>query len=308
MFVWFGLLGFAFGDAKEDFFESEGVFSEFGKFGAVADECFGNAAGVGGVGGHGDSDLTVEFFGVEDLGMAVEDGEGGGGVGGDLCPEDGFGFHLVGGAGDGAAVDEFAFFDDGDAVAEVLEFAEDVGGDEDGFAHALEFLEDGHHFDAGSGVEAAGGFVEEEELGVVDEDAGESESLLHAAAEGADEGALFVRQSDEFEHVFDGVFALFGGDFVAGAEEVEVFGDFHVFVNAKEVGHVADEVTDGVGVASDVVAEDFGAAFTGGEEGGKDAERGGFAGAVGSDEAEEVASVDLQVERGERRHSSVSAG
>lgn len=32
--------------------------------------------------------------------MALEDGEGGVGVGGDLCPEDGFGFHLIGGAGD----------------------------------------------------------------------------------------------------------------------------------------------------------------------------------------------------------------
>lgn len=240
--------------------------------------------------------------------MAVEDGEGGGGIGGDLDPKDGFGFHLIGGAGDGAAVDEFAFFDDGDAVAEVLEFAEDVGGDEDGFAHALEFLEDGHHFDAGSGVESAGGFVEEEELGVVDEDAGEAESLLHAAAEGADEGSLFVGESDKFEHVFDGVFALFGGDFVASAEEVEVFGDFHVFVDAKEVGHVADEVADGVGVAGDVVAEYFGTAGAGGKEGGEDAERGGFAGAVGADEAEKVAAVDLQVEGGERRHSSVSAG
>lgn len=56
--VW-GLLGFAFGDAEEDFFKSEGVFSEFGKFGSIVDECFGDAAGVGGVGGHGDSDLAV---------------------------------------------------------------------------------------------------------------------------------------------------------------------------------------------------------------------------------------------------------
>ena len=226
--------------------------------------------------------------------MSAEDGQSGGGVGGDLRPEDGFGFHLVGGAGDRAAVNEFAFFDDGDAVAEVLEFAENVGGDKDGFAHALEFLEDGHHFDAGSGVQAAGGFVEEEELGVVDEDAGEAEPLLHAAAKGADEGSLFVRQSDEFEHVFDGAFALFGGDFVAGAKEVEVFGDFHVFVDAKEVGHVADEVADGVGVAGDVVAEYLGAAFAGGKEGGENAQCGGLAGAVGADEAEEVALMDLQ--------------
>lgn len=54
-----GLLGFAFGDAEEDFFESEGIFSEFDKFSSVADECFGDAAEVGGVGRHGDSDLPV---------------------------------------------------------------------------------------------------------------------------------------------------------------------------------------------------------------------------------------------------------
>lgn len=54
-----GLLGFAFGDAEEDFFESEGVFSEFDQFGAVVDECFGDATGVGSVGRHGDLDLTI---------------------------------------------------------------------------------------------------------------------------------------------------------------------------------------------------------------------------------------------------------
>lgn len=109
-------------------------------------------------------------------------------------------------------------------------------------------------------VKAAGRLVEQEHRGVMDEHAGEPEALLHAAAEGADDGAAFFGEADEFEHVVDGFLTLLGRDAVAGTEEVEVLGDFHVLVHPEEVGHVADHMADGIGVFDDVMAEDAGGA------------------------------------------------
>jgi hypothetical protein len=84
----------------------------------------------------------------------------------------------------------------------------------------------------------------------VDQNARKAESLLHAAAERADERAPLFGQSDEFQHVRDRLFALGRRDPVAGAEKVEVLGDLHVLVDAEEIRHVADDMADGVGVGT----------------------------------------------------------
>jgi hypothetical protein len=51
-----------------------------------------------------------------------------------------------------------------------------------------------------------------------------------------------------------------------------------------------------VGLGADVVSEDLGPATVEGEEGGKHLEHGRLAGAVGSEDAEDLASVDLEVD------------
>src|SRR4051794_41006181 len=89
----------------------------------------------------------------------------------------------------------------------------------------------------------------------MDQDASEAEPLLHPAAESANQSAFFLSQADQFENIVDCFFALSGRNFVTGAEEVEILGDFHVFVDAKKIGHIADDMADGVGVANDIVTE-----------------------------------------------------
>ena len=56
-----------------------------------------------------------------------------------------------------------------------------MAADEDRLAEPLEPLEQAAHLDPGPGVEAAGRFVEEEDLRVVEEDAGQPQSLRHSA-------------------------------------------------------------------------------------------------------------------------------
>ncbi len=159
---------------------------------------------------------------------------------------------------DGAVEEELASFDDADGGAELAELGEDVGGDDDGLAHALELLEELADLDAGAGVESGGGLVHEEDLGVVEEDAGDGEALLHAAAEGVDLGGGFVVEIGEVEDVGDDFAALHAVDVVAGGEELEVLGDDHVFVGAHEVGDVTDEGADHAVLVADGEAVDHG--------------------------------------------------
>ena len=118
----------------------------------------------------------------------------------------------------------------------------------------------------------------------------------------------FSRQAHQFQHVVHRFFPLRGRDFVARAEEIQVLGHLHVLIDAEKIGHVADDMAHGVGLAHHVVAEDSGGAGGGRQEGGQDAQGGGLARAVGADEAEQIALVDGQVEGIERGDVAKDAG
>ena len=77
--------------------------------------------------------------------------------------------------GHGAEGDEFAAVDDADAVGEFFGDVEEVGGHEDGDTGAgagFEFFLDDAHVDW---VEADHGFVDDDDLGVVEESGGDGE-------------------------------------------------------------------------------------------------------------------------------------
>src|SRR5205823_2561809 len=93
---------------------------------------------------------------------------------------------------DGAVDDQLAALDDAELVTELAQLAEDVAGDHDGLAEALELLEQLADFDSGARVQTTRGLVEQEDRRVVDEDARQAEALLHAAGEGIDQGVALV--------------------------------------------------------------------------------------------------------------------
>ena len=82
----------------------------------------------------------------------------------------------------------------------------------------------------------------------------------------------------------------------------------HVFVGAEVVGDVPDEGADLARLVADDVIADAGLAPRGLEERGEDLNGGALAGAVGADEAEAVALVDLEVEVGQRDERAVALG
>lgn len=86
----------------------------------------------------------------------------------------------------GAGGDDAAAAHDGDGVADAEEFGE-VGADEDdGFAGGGEFADEFVDLGFGGDVDAAGGFVEEKDLGVAVEEAADGDFLLVAAGEFGD--------------------------------------------------------------------------------------------------------------------------
>ena len=91
----------------------------------------------------------------------------------------------------GAEGDYFAVVHDGDAVAEALGFVHVVGRKDDGAAVELELVDQIPKLAAGLRVEAGGGLVEEQKIGIADQGAGQREALLLAAGKGSDAGVLF---------------------------------------------------------------------------------------------------------------------
>ena len=74
------------------------------------------------------------------------------------------------------------------------------------------------------GIEVAGGFVGEDELGTVDEGAGDGDALLFAAGELGGEGVGAVGDADAVEEGGDAGGAFGGGDAVELKGEFDVFG------------------------------------------------------------------------------------
>jgi len=71
-----------------------------------------------------------------------------------------------------------------------------VGDEHDGDAAAGQGLQQRQHLEAGAGVEVAGGFVAEQELGPADQGAGDGDALLLAAGELVGSVVLALGQAD----------------------------------------------------------------------------------------------------------------
>lgn len=155
---------------------------------------------------------------------------------------------------------------------------------------------------ADGGIETGGGFVEDEEFGIGEEGADEGEPTLHAAGERLDHRVAFVIERHVREQFVD---ARLGASAIEADEagvELEIFDDGEFFVQGVFLGDDAEALFDGAGVASGIEAEDL--KFPGGadDDAIETADEGGFAGAVGTDEANAFAAADLEVqglERGE---------
>ena len=98
---------------------------------------------------------------------------------------------------------EFALVDDGHAVADGFHFAQFVRRKENGFALVFQALDDFADFHAAQRVQAAGRFVQNQQVGIVDERLREADALLHAFGIGFDEAFAGGFQFHEFEQAIN---------------------------------------------------------------------------------------------------------
>lgn len=144
-------------------------------------------------------------------------------------------------------------------VVAALGLVHDVGGDEDRrAAGGGDVVEEVPQVAAQDGVEADGGFVEDQELGSAEQGDGEGDAAALAAGEVAGEGAGAAGEVDVGDGAGDGGGSAVGGGSAGvedGGEVVEVLPDGEVVVDAGCLGDVADAGAEpGVagGVAEDV--------------------------------------------------------
>ena len=195
--------------------------------------------------------------------------------------------------------DDAAFFHDEDAIG--IDDGGEAMGDDDGGAVVHELL--GGVLDElfGLGIEGGGGLVEDEDAGILEEDAGDGDALALAAGKGdaalADVG--FVAVAEPGDEVV-GIGGPGGGDdFIlggAGPAVADVLGDGagEEDVVLHDDSDLAADGLDVVGGDGFVVDEDF--AGGGIVEAGEEGDDGAFAGAAGADEGDHFAGLDGEVD------------
>lgn len=137
--------------------------------------------------------------------------------------------------GGGAVGDEATAGDDEDAGAGAFDLGDDVGAEEDG-AVLGEFGDEGAGGAHLGGVEPIGGFVEDEDRGVVDEGGGEADPLAVALAEGADAFVGVVGEAAPVDGAFDGGAAGLSGEAEQAGPIIEVLGGFEFVVEGADSG------------------------------------------------------------------------
>ncbi len=187
------------------------------------------------------------------------------------------------------AVEDFAAAEDHeDGIAHALGGAHIVSAEDDGGAAAAEVEDGGADGFGADRIEAGERLVEDEEARLGNDGGDELNLLAHALAEGLQAlgGAMA-----EIEALQPGI--NFGGDAAAAAElavEFEERADGHAAVEAALLG----EVADGAGAGSGRIAEDVDGAAIGVDDVDDHPHGGGFAGAVGADEAVDGALGDSE--------------
>lgn len=97
--------------------------------------------------------------------------------------------------------DGFAAVDDAKTIGQLFYFRKDVGGDDDGFAQfGFELAQDVAQVDHAFGVEAVGGFVEDNQFGLVEQGLSNSKALFHTLRKGFDGIVSASLQSYQRKH------------------------------------------------------------------------------------------------------------
>ena len=195
-----------------------------------------------------------------------------------------------------------AAIDDRDPLAQLVGLGHVVGGQQDGPAGHRRAPADHQLADRAGGrdVQAQGGLVEEEDPRVVEQAAGEVHLLALAGRQGAHPLVALLAQADGVDQLVHPAPALARAQAVELAEHPELLARLEDAVaRLLAAGDHVHDPADLLGLRGHVEAEDPGGPRGRQQERGQDLDQGGLAGAVGPEQAEELARGDLQVDPGE---------
>ncbi len=182
-----------------------------------------------------------------------------------------------------------------DAVADLLDVAHVVAGVEDGdAAFALDAAEDAADLVGDVGVETGGGLIEHEEPGVIEEGLAEMEAGGFACGELGGDAVSEVSDLEHFEEFGDACLEV--SDAVETAEDGEVLPDEEIAGEACVGGGEVAAAEDGFAVGERVHAEDPDGAGCWGHEAEDDVHGGGFACAIGTEQTDDFAGIDVEGE------------
>src|ERR1019366_1728854 len=221
----------------------------------------------------------------------------------------GGGFDLDGGMGQRlflnlarrADGDDAALIDDGHAVAEFLRLLDVVGGEEDGALLTAQVEHELVDFEAGLGVEAGGGLVEKEHLRVVEQGERQGEPLLLPAGEFA---VLRVALLPELQALQELV--AIHGTGVEGVEELHGLVDLDLLLEVGGLQADADAVLELAGLHLGIAAEDADASAGARAQALEDFDGGGLTGAIGAEQAEDIAGAHVEIYALDGRKTAVA--
>jgi hypothetical protein len=191
----------------------------------------------------------------------------------------------------GAIGDQRAFVDDEDAVADALDDIEHVGAVEDGFAVGGQGGEQVFDEDGGIDIEAGEGLIEEDDVRVVEQGGGDQDFLPHAFGIGIEAGHAVAGEAEGFQDVADAGLQGIFGDVVEAAAEFEEFLPGEAIEKHRGFRHVADDLFDVDGLFRERQTGYGDGSGGGDEDAGDELDGGALAGAVGSEEADDLAFV-----------------
>jgi hypothetical protein len=155
-------------------------------------------------------------------------------------------------------------------------------------------------------VEARGRLVEDQHVGVGQDRLGQPHALAIALGEPADQRGAPVGDTRLVHRLVDLPLALLARDALDLGAEVQERLDVHVRVERRGLGDVADAPLDLQRLLEHVEAGDARRALRGRQVAGQDAHGGGLPGAVGPEEAEDLALLDPERDAVHRRRPAVA--
>src|ERR1035437_2797335 len=144
----------------------------------------------------------------------------------------------------GAVGDQGAFVDDEDAVADALHDIQDMGTVQYGLAGGGERGEQVFDEDGGIHVETGEGFIEQDDVRVVQQGGGDQDLLPHAFGIGIEAGHAVAGEAKGFQDVPDAGLQRVFGNVVEAAAEFEKLLPGEDIEKDRGFRHVADDLLD----------------------------------------------------------------